>query len=111
MSAWAAAIAAANENARANRVFTVQRPRFRPGSSCLIFLLETRDDREVFHRRRVSLDFGTVSHVLQDAAHDFSTARLRQTRREANVIRFRKGADFSADVSPQFFIQFIARFE
>ena len=53
---------------------------------------------EVFQRRGVALDLCAGGNLLEQAAHDFSGARLGQRFGEADVVGLGHRADFLADM-------------
>src|SRR5579872_1202747 len=61
---------------------------------------------DVLHHRRVGQRGGITErtflhHVAQKPAHDLAAARLRQIRRERDVLRPREGSDLRSDVLAQ----------
>src|SRR5437879_1897023 len=63
----------------------------------LILRLERRDDRRVGQRRGVA-ERSALGDVAQEPAHDLAAPRLRELRREDDVIGPRQGADLLHDV-------------
>src|SRR4051812_14368986 len=77
----------------------------KPGSHRTWLFLGAADFRkhaEIFERRGVAPNFNARRDLLQQAAHDFSGAGLRQSFRKTDVVRLCDGANFLRHMVAEF---------